>query len=77
MAAHALDKSPEAFLMHGERVLSVALQVGNVCVSGQNTAELHLQTARRSLRTDELASATQLVAALAWSNSSSSGGVQP
>ena len=56
MAAHALDKSPEAFLLHAERVLSVALQVGNAGVASQGTAELHLQTARRSRRTDELAS---------------------
>lgn len=52
MAAHALDKSPEAFLLHAERVLSVALQMGNAGVVGQGTAELHLQTARRSRRTD-------------------------
>jgi hypothetical protein len=58
MAAHSLDKAPEAFLVHAERVLSVALQVGNAGVSGQSTAELHLQTARCSRRTDELASTT-------------------
>jgi hypothetical protein len=37
MAAHSLDKSPEVFLVHAERVLSVALQVGNAGVSGQGT----------------------------------------
>jgi len=53
MSAHSLDKSPEAFLAHAERVLSVALQVGNAGVAGQGSAELHLQAYRRSTRTDE------------------------
>jgi hypothetical protein len=60
MAAHSLDKSPEAFLVHAERVLSVALQTGNAGVAGQGTAELHLQTARRSRLTEELASTASM-----------------
>ena len=57
MAAHSLEQSPEAFLVHAERVLSVALQAGNAGVAGQGTAELHLQAARRSRLADELTSA--------------------
>ena len=56
MAAHSLERSPEAFLVHAERVLGVALQAGNAGVAGQGTAELHLQAARRSRRVDELPS---------------------
>jgi hypothetical protein len=55
MAAHSLDRSPEAFLAHADRVLSVALQVGNAGIAGQGTAELHLQTYRRGRLTDEMA----------------------
>ena len=57
MAAHSLDRSPEAFLVHAERVLSAALQDGNAAIAGQGTAELHLQTLRRGRLTDELAPA--------------------
>lgn len=57
MAAHSLDRSPEAFLVHADRVLSAALQAGNAAIAGQGTAELHLQTLRRGRLTDELAPA--------------------
>ena len=43
LSTHSLDRSPEAFLTHAVRVLSVALQVGNAGVAGTGTAELHLQ----------------------------------
>ena len=57
MATHSLERSLEAFLVHAERVLSVALQSGNASVAGQGTAELHLQAPRRSRLTDGLPSA--------------------
>ena len=39
--------SPAGFLMHVDRVLSVALQTGNAGVAMQGTAELHVQAYRR------------------------------
>jgi len=53
MSAHSIDRSPEAFLTHAERVISVALQVGNARVAGEGSAELHLQSYRRGVRGDE------------------------
>src|SRR5690348_670185 len=47
MAAHSLDRSPQDFLAHADRVLAVALQVGNAGVASQGTAELHLQAYQR------------------------------
>jgi len=47
MSAHSLERTPEAFLTHAERVLSVALQTGNAHVSAQGTAEMHRQAYRR------------------------------
>ena len=47
MSAHSLDRSPADFLAHADRVLSVALQVGNAGVSSAGTAELHLQAYSR------------------------------
>ena len=43
MSAHCLDRSPVEFLAHADRVLSVALQVGNAGVAAQGTADLHLR----------------------------------
>jgi hypothetical protein len=47
MSAHALERSPEEFLSHAERVLSIALQSGNARVSAAGTATLHHQAYRR------------------------------
>ena len=47
MAAHALERTPEEFLRHAERVLSVALQCGNARVSAVGTAEMHRRAYRR------------------------------
>ena len=58
LSAHSLDRSPESFLTHADRVLSVALQVGNAGVAGTGTAELHLQAYRRGTRDDQSAAAT-------------------
>ena len=55
LSAHSLDRSPESFLAHADRVLSVALQVGNAGVAGTGTAELHLQAYRRGTRDDQSA----------------------
>jgi hypothetical protein len=57
LSAHSLDRSPESFLTHADRVLSVALQVGNAGVAGTGTAELHLQAYRRGTRDDQSAAA--------------------
>lgn len=40
MAAHSVDKSPEAFLLHAHRMLSAALQTGNAGVSSQGAADM-------------------------------------
>ena len=45
MAAHSVDKSPQAFLNHADRLLS--LQVGNAHVSAQGTADLLLASYRQ------------------------------
>jgi hypothetical protein len=47
MSAHSLERSPEEFLLHAERVLSVALQSGNARVAAAGTATLHHATYRR------------------------------
>jgi hypothetical protein len=47
LAPHSIDRSPEEFLAHAERVLSVVLQVGNATVAPQATADLYLQKYRR------------------------------
>jgi hypothetical protein len=47
MAPHSVELSPEAFLIHAESVLSVALQVGNAGVASAGPADLHLQALRR------------------------------
>ena len=52
MAAHALERTPEEFLRHAERVLSVALQCGNAHVSAAGTAEMHRQAYRRGCDDD-------------------------
>jgi hypothetical protein len=44
MAAHSLDLSPEAFLIHAGRRLSMALQSGNAGISIQGTTELLLHS---------------------------------
>lgn len=47
MSAHSVDRSPEAFLAHADRLLSLTLQVGNAHVSAQGTADLLLAACRR------------------------------
>ena len=47
MSAHSVDRSPEAFLAHADRLLSLTLQVGNAHVSAQGTADLLLAAYRR------------------------------
>ena len=46
MSAHAIDMSPTAFLTHADRMLSLALQVGNAHISNQGTADMLLQSYR-------------------------------
>ena len=47
MSSHSTDKSPDAFLQHAHRMLSVALQTGNANVSSQGTADLLMHAIRR------------------------------
>ena len=47
MSAHSLERSPEEFLLHAKRVLSVALQSGNARVAAAGTATLHHASYRR------------------------------
>jgi hypothetical protein len=49
LAPHSIDRSPEEFLAHAERVLSIALQVGNATVASQATADLYLQKYRQGV----------------------------
>ena len=48
MSAHSVDKSPEAFLQHADRMLSCALQTGNAGVSAQGTGDMLLRAYRSS-----------------------------
>ena len=43
---HSVDKSPQAFLTHADRMLSAALQAGNASVSTQGAAGLLLHAYR-------------------------------
>ena len=43
MAAHSLDLSPQAFLLHATRRLSITLQSGNAGIAVQGTTDLLLQ----------------------------------
>jgi hypothetical protein len=45
--APALDKSPEAFLVHAERVLSVTLQVGNAAAVDEAAGSCACEHIRR------------------------------
>jgi hypothetical protein len=47
MSSHSTDKSPEAFLQHAHRMLSIALQTGNATISSQGTADLLMHSIRR------------------------------
>ena len=47
MSSHSTDKSPDAFLQHAHRMLSIALQTGNATVSSQGTADLLMHSIRR------------------------------